>query len=381
MHIVRLLGSMCLALGVVVVLCEAGSRCAAAVAAVKADAGNGSGDEEAALDDAHGRSDEGEGEDEGEVSERAPVLDDDASRSTTVEPAHASDDTRSNRRNGDESIVAEMVGDGGTEAGAESEAIDSRRRERSDHLAGQHSPWWYNQVLRVSLCCNVFNLLIVLGLPLFGWWGLSTIFSCSELRRSVCKIEDCPGGDGASGECGEEAPWPQIFWACIIATPCALLSTMVFLHAACTGRIDAHDCSEPASEGEEGGGGPREWGGDGDDDLFYQSGWDGHHANYHAGVMDWGELYHPAASGLGYHQRQRYGLHAQTVLGDDDDSQQQQQQQQQQQEQEQEQQEQGEAEDDTALGDQEGESESRQRGASREGRRPAVADAEEDDVL
>ena len=44
-------------------------------------------------------------------------------------------------------------------------------------------------------------------------------------------------------------------------------------------------------------------------------------------------------------------------------------------------QEQGEAEDDTALVDQEGESESRQRGASREGRRPAVADAEEDDVL
>ena len=53
------------------------------------------------------------------------------------------------------------------------------------------------------------------------------------------RAEACP-----ATSCGDSPPWRLLFWGCLLATPLAVLSAVVFVHAACTSRIDAHDCGD-----------------------------------------------------------------------------------------------------------------------------------------
>ncbi len=247
-QIVQVMGTVAAVLAMAVGLCEAGAWCAGGAGTLISIQAGG---EQDMVDDAPRPGEEqpvGGEEDEDLGSEGVPVLGDSTSRSSF------------------------------DSAGSDGEAEASGATHSNRHTEHEHNSWWYHQVLRVALCCNVFNLLIASGLPLFGWWGLSSSLSCLELRRSVCELEDC-----LESGCSEDAPWPQIFWVCLIATPFCLLSTSVFLHAACTGRIDSRDCTESSGLAD------ADMLDDDDDDMLYQrhlgygweagfgSSWDHHH--------------------------------------------------------------------------------------------------------
>ena len=189
------------------------------------------------------------------------------------------------------SEVAPVLGDGrgtdsaGGDSGAEaSEAAPlssgwrSASRPNGRHNSTLNNSCWYDQVLQIALCCNVLNLFVVLALPVFGWWGLSSSLSCLELRRAVCEIEDCLAND-----CSNDAPWPQIFWGCLVAAPFCLLSTAVFFHAACTGRIDSRDCTEPGGFAYSAGLDDTDSDSDGDNGLLYQHLGYGWEAGYGSG--------------------------------------------------------------------------------------------------
>ena len=282
-QIVQVITTVTVALAMLVALCEVSSWCAGKLVSKKATA-------EHDVDDAR-RPGEEQPEDCDEVddlgSEGVPVLGDGSSRSS-IDPTGSDD---------------EAVASGVTQS--------SRRAEH------ENNSWWYAQVLRVALFCNVFNMLIAFGLPFFGWWGLSSSMSCLELRHSVCEREDC-----LEISCSDDAPWPQIFWGCLIATPFCLLSTSVFLHAACTGRIDSHDCID--SHGRAGSDG---WDDD-DDVLLYQShlgwepgfgsSWDHHHALSGRPVYSQHNFHRPA-NGRNLREQNRGEVSSGEAEGDTDE--------------------------------------------------------------
>ena len=228
----QLLGTISLALGVAVTLCEAGSRCAAVVTTSK-----------------RGRQRHGDHE----LVAAAEGTEGDTESSEEAAAAAGAELTLS--ESGDEEEVA---GERTRVLGATTEASDAELRVEEPEPASDRptssgerggdddndndddDAWWYTQALGISLWCNVFNVMLAIGLPLFGWWGLSSAAVCVELRRTVCALETC-SGSGTDEDCGQSTPWPQVFWSCLILTPFVYLSTAVFLHAVCSGRISSHD--------------------------------------------------------------------------------------------------------------------------------------------